>query len=272
MKPPRASAPATRKASADQSTVRKRASPQPPVPAPSEGSAHRIRHALLRWLELLVVTAVLLQTVWILQIVALRWLGEPPSTAFQRTAIWQLLRAEKPAPWQHQPVPAAAISPHIQRAVIAAEDNFFLQHHGMDWEAMRRAWQRNAQGQRMLGGSTITQQLAKNLYLSGERTLWRKGQELLLAAMLENLLSKEHILAIYLNQVEWGLGIYGIEAASQHYFGRSAAQLTTEQAARLAVMLPQPRRLGQEPYSPYMQQRTRTIQARMRSITLPESP
>ena len=119
------------------------------------------------------------------------------------------------------------------------------------------------------GGSTITQQLAKNLLLSGERTLLRKGQEFVVTLLLEQLLSKERILEIYLNNVEWGEGVFGAEAAAQHYFKKSASQLNTTEAARLAVMLPAPKRFEKTPGSAYLAGRTRTILGRMGSAELP---
>ena len=224
--------------------------------------------AIVRWVLLVVLTGFLLQVVFALQIASLSWLGNPPSTSFQRSAIWQILRDGEDVQWQQKTVQAQKISDHIRRAVVASEDSQFFNHQGVDWQAIQKAWERNAEGERVLGGSTITQQLAKNLYLSSERSMLRKGQELLFAWMLEYTLSKDQILDIYVNQVEWGLGIYGIEAASRHYFDISAAQLNQEQAARLAVMLPQPKILGGNLRSAYMQRRTGTITQRARQIEL----
>ena len=146
---------------------------------------------------------------------------------------------------------------------------------------MEKAWERNAKAQakaqataqvpaaKVRGGSTITQQLAKNLLLSSERTLVRKGQELLLTLLLEKLLSKQRILEIYLNNVEWGQGVFGAEAAAQHYFKKSAARLAPNEAARLAVMLPAPKRFEKNPGSAYLSGRTRAIAGRMRNAQLP---
>jgi len=122
---------------------------------------------------------------------------------------------------------------------------------------------------RIVGGSTITQQLAKNLLLSGERSLLRKGQEFVLALALEGLLGKRRILHIYLNKVEWGEGVFGAEAASWHYFHKSAARLSAYEAARLAVMLPRPRYFEKVPGSPYLASRAMTIVARMGDAELP---
>lgn len=225
----------------------------------------------MRWFFLLLLAGALLQVVFVLQIVGLRLTESTGSTAFQRSAIWQIIRDGNDVRWQHESVSGAHIANTIRRAVVASEDSLFFDHNGVDWNAIENAWQRNAKTTRIRGGSTITQQLSKNLFLSSERAFLRKGQELILTWILELLLSKEQIINIYLNQVEWGLGIYGVEAASQHYFGIHASELNQEQAARLAVMLPQPRRLGRNIYSPYMQQRTATIARRARQIQLPSN-
>ncbi|KKW67726.1 hypothetical protein AAV94_08795 [Lampropedia cohaerens] len=221
-----------------------------------------------RWLILCALAGLCLQLYFLLATLSLN-LWQPPSTAFQRTAIWQNLVQQRAVRWQHTPVSGAAISDHARRAVIASEDSLFFSHRGVDWQALRNAWQSNLQSERVLGGSTITQQLAKNLFLSGERSFVRKGQELLLAWMLEAALPKQRILDIYLNQIEWGDSIYGIEAAARHYFGTSARQLSAAQAAKLAVLLPSPRRLGANPHSRYVNQRTRVIVQRMGAVELP---
>ncbi|MBP7567231.1 MAG: monofunctional biosynthetic peptidoglycan transglycosylase, partial [Burkholderiaceae bacterium] len=209
----------------------------------------------------------------------------PESTAFQRSEAWRIARAQGKLPWSHEWVDYAQISDHLKRAVIASEDGDFINHGGVEWEAIEKAWQRNtraeqaaarraqaqksARAPRIVGGSTITQQLAKNLLLSGERTLLRKGQEFVLTQMLELLLSKQRILEIYLNSVEWGEGVFGAEAAARHYFRKGADRLTPYEAARLAVMLPRPRYFEKLPNSPYLSSRAQTIVARMGDAVLP---
>ncbi|MCK6419458.1 MAG: monofunctional biosynthetic peptidoglycan transglycosylase [Aquabacterium sp.] len=201
---------------------------------------------------------------------------DPQSSAFQRSEAWRLLQAGRFA-WRQQWVDDGAISNHLRRAVIAAEDAGFTEHSGVEWEAVERAWSKNARlAQRpskrppkLVGGSTITQQLAKNLLLSGERTLMRKGQELLITWSLELLLDKRRILEIYLNQVEWGEGVFGAQAAARHYFRTDAAQLDAGAAARLAVLLPAPKRYGRQPYSAYVSARAGTVLARMPAVDLP---
>ena len=242
--------------------------------------------ALLRWLGLVVLALVALQLFFVARIASMAWVA-PESTSFQRSEIWVQLSSREPLHWRQQWMPYSQISDHLKRAVIAAEDGSFVTHDGVDWNAIEKAWERNAQAEAQIakaqarapdkpvrapkirGGSTITQQLAKNLLLSGERTLLRKGQEFVLALLLEQLLSKQRILEIYLNSVEWGDGVFGAEAAAQHYFKKPAARLTPQEAARLAVMLPAPKRFEKAPNSAYLSGRTRTILARMGAAELP---
>lgn len=231
-----------------------------------------------RWLLWVAVAALGLQLFFLGRIATLAVL-DPSSTTFQRSEAWRLAASGQPWRWAHTWVPYESISPHLKRAVIASEDAGFTSHRGVDWQALETARERNARQQaraqsratapRLVGGSTITQQLAKNLLLSGERHMARKAQELVLAWMLEALLSKERILEIYLNHVEWGEGIFGAEAAAQHYFRKPAARLNPHEAARLAVMLPAPKRFQRNPYSSYLNQRTHTIVARMGAVQLP---
>jgi monofunctional biosynthetic peptidoglycan transglycosylase len=162
------------------------------------------------------------------------------------------------------------ISPNLKRAVIAAEDANFAEHDGVDWEALQKAYERNNRRHKVVGGgSTITQQLAKNLFLSGSRSYLRKGQELIIAFMLETVMSKERILELYLNVVEYGRGIFGAEAAARHYYRTSAAALGTAQAARLAVMLPNPRYYDRNRDTRYLARRTNLIVSRMHASELP---
>ena len=233
--------------------------------------------ALARWVALLLLAALGLQLFFIGRIAAMAWVA-PQSTTFQRSEAWALWRSPGGLRWRQQWVPYTQISDHLKRAVLASEDDGFVHHDGVEWSAIEKARERNAKAEarataqrppKIRGGSTITQQLAKNLLLSGERTLLRKGQELVLAFALEHLLSKQRILEIYLNSVEWGAGVFGAEAAAQHYYSKSAAQLTPAEAASLAVMLPATKHYEKQPGSPYLAQRARTILARMPSAQLP---
>jgi monofunctional biosynthetic peptidoglycan transglycosylase len=219
---------------------------------------------------------------------------DPRSTTFQRSEIWRLSTQDpEPLRWQQQWRDYDQIADNLKRAVIASEDDSFVSNHGVDWDAIQQAWHRNAKAEehaeiqqaravahgktsgkpppapRIRGGSTITQQLAKNLFFSGERTLLRKGQELALTYTLEAFLTKRRILELYLNNVEWGQGIFGAEAAAQHYFHKSAAALTAREAARLAVMLPRPCYFELRPTSPYLMRRAEVIEERMRDADLP---
>lgn len=242
--------------------------------------------ALLRLVGLIVMAVLALQLFFVVRIAVMAWM-DPQSTAFQRSEALRLMRTQGQLRWQQDWVPYAQISRELKRAVIVSEDDGFTQHEGVDWEAVEKAWQKNARAEqaarlqkkpypetrspqpKIVGGSTITQQLAKNLLLSGERHLARKAQELVLTWALELLLSKQRILEIYLNSVEWGEGVFGAEAAARHYYGKSAARLDAYQAARLAVMLPRPRFFEKRPDSVYLESRAQTIMARMPSAQLP---
>jgi monofunctional biosynthetic peptidoglycan transglycosylase len=157
-------------------------------------------------------------------------------------------------------VPLAHISPHLLRAVLVSEDASFYQHHGFDWDGLQEAFNRNwEKGKLQRGGSTLTQQLAKNLYLSPNKNLFRKAHEALLAWELEQALPKKRILELYLNVVEWGHGVYGAEAAARHHFGKSAEDLSPDEAALLAAMLPSPRRYDPLQLTPYLTKRQKEI-------------
>jgi len=242
--------------------------------------------ALLRWFWLCLLAMLALQLFFALRVLGMHWLA-PESTSFERTQIWQVLQREHRLPWRQEWKDLPGISKNLQRAVIASEDDIFASHDGIRWDAVEKAWDKNSKAQarvekqasqrpgrpapqpKVVGGSTITQQLAKNLFLSGERTLLRKGQEMAITLMLETCLSKRRILEIYLNSVEWGEGVFGAEAAAQHYFRKPASQLNAWEAARLAVMLPRPRYFEKLPQSPYLAERSEVIVGRMNSVALP---
>lgn len=194
----------------------------------------------------------------------------PDSTAFMRHALAELREKNPKARLQHQWVPYTAISDNLKRAVIASEDANFAEHNGVDWDAIEKAYENNKKkGKKIKGGSTITQQLAKNLFLSGERTYLRKGQELVITYMLEFWMSKERILELYLNLVEWGNGVFGAEAAAEHYYGTHARALTPEEAARMAAMLPNPRFFDRNRSSPYLARRAATVERYLPDSELP---
>lgn len=241
--------------------------------------------ALLRWLAFLLAAVLALQVFFIGRI-ALMAVVDPKSTTFERSEAWRIQHDKGALRWRQQWVGYDQISDHLKRAVIASEDDSFAWHEGVDWDSMEKAWQKNAAAEeraaklaatsdravkppKIVGGSTITQQLAKNLLLSGERSLIRKGQELVLAFLLEKLLNKRRILELYLNHVEWGEGVFGAEAAAQHYYRKPAARLSAGEAARLAVMLPRPRYYEKLPNSPYLAERASVIVGRLWRAELP---
>ena len=225
----------------------------------------------LVWYPLLLAAATLVALqIWFVVHIGYWAHHNPESTAFMRARL-ALLREDDPrARLRHRWVPYQRISGHLKRAVVAVEDAKFMTHSGFDWEAIRKAHERNLrEGEVVLGASTITQQLAKNLFLSGERAWWRKAQEAAITVMLETILTKRRILEIYLNVIEWGEGVYGAEAAARYHFGVSAAHLDAEQSARLAAMVPAPRQYSPGRVTPYLARRTATVLARMNSARVP---
>jgi monofunctional biosynthetic peptidoglycan transglycosylase len=182
---------------------------------------------------------------------------DPSSTAFQRAERWRLCGLSWSCPVQSSWVPYDKIPTNLKRAVLVSEDDIFFQHIGVRVGDMQKAWAKNSQvNQRdgsksktaLRGGSTISQQLAKNLFLSSEQNYFRKAQELIITGLLELMLSKQRLFEIYLNSVEWGEGIFGIGAASQHYYGIKPASLDREQAATLASALPAPKCFDKSQY------------------------
>lgn len=230
----------------------------------------KLPRKLLLWLIIAPVALVLLvQLYFFLQIGW--WVHfNPGTTSFMRQQRAILQEKNPNFKLQQKWVPYAQISRNLKRAIIASEDANFSEHEGVDWDALQKAYEKNIKkGKVVAGGSTITQQLAKNLFLSGERSYLRKAQEFVITYMLEFWMSKERIFEIYLNVVEWGEGVFGAEAAARHYFGTSAANLSASQAARLAVMLPNPRFYDRHRNSGYLARRTALILRRMGSAELP---
>lgn len=246
---------------------------------------------LMRLSVLLLVATLALQAYFFSRIVMMRWIA-PESTSFERSNIYTISMAKPDVRtwrWQQTWMPYETISRNLKRAIIASEDASFTDHDGVDWVAIEKAWDKNKRAEKIaernksksaqakpvkppktVGGSTITQQLAKNLFLSGERTYLRKAQEYVLVVMLETVLDKERIFEIYLNHVEWGEGIFGAEAASQYYFRKSAAKLDAYQASLLAVMLPRPKYFERRIHtSEYLQNQASTVQARMGGVDIP---
>ena len=228
---------------------------------------------LMRWAwrsAAIVLAAIVVYQFWILGNVVW-WVWFNPSTSAFMERRLEVLQEDNPeAALRHKWVPYARISINLKRAMIAAEDAKFLDHDGFDWEAIQKAYEKNiVKGKIVAGGSTISQQLAKNLFLSGKRTPWRKGQEALITIMIEKVMTKRRIFEIYLNIIEWGNGVFGAEAAARHYFKTNAAYLDAEQAAQLAAMVPKPRFYDRVRYTPLLERRTGIILERMYYVEVP---
>ena len=234
-----------------------------PIPAP-----RRILGWVARGLGVALLLALFWQAVLLTQVV---WWSrfDPGNTSFMRIRLAELQKTDPQAELRHQWVPYERISIHLKRAVVAAEDDRFLDHDGFDWEGIERALERNAEeGRITAGGSTISQQLAKNLFLSSSRSWLRKGQEAAITMMIEATWDKRRILEVYLNVAEWGNGVFGAEAAARHYHGRPAASLGPAEAARLAVMLPNPRRY-EKSFGPRLAAHAARVQRRMVNSQVP---
>jgi monofunctional biosynthetic peptidoglycan transglycosylase len=223
------------------------------------------------WRGVLVLLAfVLLYQLWIFLHIWW-WVGHnPDSSAFMEDRLEILQEKNPEAELRHKWVPYKRISNNLKRAVIAAEDAKFTDHEGFDWEGIQKAYEKNLKkGKIVAGGSTISQQLAKNLFLSTKRTPWRKLEEAVITLMLEQMMSKRRIFEIYLNVIEWGNGVFGAEAAARHYYKTSAANLGPEQAARLAAMIPNPRYYDKHRSARGLARRTGIILARMNYAEAP---
>ena len=227
----------------------------------------------MRWMLLACVTVVALIVALQCWYAAHLWWWRdhsPASTAFMDASLERLRTNRPDARLKHAWVDYERISVHLKRAIIIAEDAKFSEHEGFDFEAIQKALEKNQKrGKVVAGGSTISQQLAKNLFLSGDRTRLRKVQEAAITVMLEKILDKERILEIYLNVIEWGDGVFGAEAAARHYYNKSAAQLTAPEAARLAAMVPRPRFYERNRATPFLNRKTAWILAQLPMAELP---
>jgi len=222
------------------------------------------------WLVAAIAAAVVLSQLWFAM--HIYWWRDHPvgETSFMAWRMDELHAKNPKAQLKHTWVPYERISGNLKRAMVAAEDAKFVDHEGFDWEGIELAMEKNQRkGRVVAGGSTITQQLAKNLFLSPSRSYWRKAQETVITVMLEAMLPKRRILELYLNVIEWGSGVFGAEAASRHYFGASATQLSAEQAARLAAMAPNPRFYERNPAAPGLNRKIGIILARMPGADIP---
>lgn len=228
-----------------------------------------MKRAIKLFLGILVLWIFLYQ-IWVLLHIVWWVDHNPDSTAFMEARLEAMQEANPKAQLRQQWVPYARISSHLKRAVVAAEDSKFVEHQGFDWNGIETAFEKNMRkGKIVAGGSTISQQLAKNLFLSGHRTSWRKVQEAIITFMLESLMSKRRILEIYLNVIEWGDGVFGAEAAARHYFHANAKVIGQTEAARLAAMIPNPRFYDKHRSTRFLNRHAFTIQARMRLVKVP---
>jgi monofunctional biosynthetic peptidoglycan transglycosylase len=232
-----------------------------------------MKRRLRRWLGralVLGIGLVLLYELWIFSHV-LWWNWFNPSTsAFMEERLEVLQERNPGAKLRHQWVVYDKISLNLKRALVAAEDANFMEHEGFDWDAIQKAYEKNLKkGKIVAGGSTISQQLAKNLFLSGRRTPLRKVQEAIITVMIETVMSKQRIFEIYLNSIEWGNAVFGAEAAARYYFNRSASNLDAWEAARLAAMVPKPRYYDRNRDTPWLDTKTNLILQRMPAAQVP---
>jgi monofunctional biosynthetic peptidoglycan transglycosylase len=216
------------------------------------------------------VAAIVLYNLWIFGHIVYWRSHNPSASAFMNEQLAKLQEDDPEAELRQKWVPYAQISPNLKRALIAAEDAKFADHEGFDWDGIEAAFEKNLkQGHIVAGGSTISQQLAKNLFLSSKKTPWRKLEEAAITVMLEKVLDKRRIFEIYLNVIEWGNGVFGAEAAARYYFRIGAARLSSGQAAKLAAMVPNPRYYDEHRNAPGLMKKTRIIQRRMAFADLP---
>ncbi len=227
----------------------------------------------LRWLKRLVVGAfglLLLYQLWLFGWVLWWKWANPDNTRFMEIRLVELQVKDPNARLKRQWLRYANISPHLKRALIVSEDDLFVHHEGFDWEGIQNAIEKNQKrGKIVAGGSTISQQLAKNLLLTPSKTPWRKAEEAVITLMIETTWSKQRIFEVYLNVIEWGNGVFGAEAAARHYYGIGAAQLSAEQAARLAGMVPSPRFYDRNRSTPGLANKAAVILGRMPSAQIP---
>jgi monofunctional biosynthetic peptidoglycan transglycosylase len=196
--------------------------------------------------------------------------ANPDTTRFMEIRLGELQARAPGAQLKKKWVAYGNISSHLKRALIVSEDDLFVHHEGFDWDGIQKAIEKNRRkGQVVAGGSTISQQLAKNLFLTPSKTPWRKGQEAIVTLMIEAVWSKQRIFEVYLNVIEWGDGVFGAEAAARHYFGVGAGQLSAAQAARLAGMVPSPRYYDRNRNAPGLSAKAQIILGRMPSAQIP---
>ncbi len=222
---------------------------------------------MLRWtfrIGAALLAALFLYNLWIFGHIVYWRSFNPSASAFMTEQLARLQEDDPEAELRHKWVPYERISPNLKRALIASEDAKFVDHEGFDWDGIEAAFEKNMkQGRIVAGGSTISQQLAKNLFLSGRKTPWRKLEEAMITVMLEAVMDKRRIFEIYLNVIEWGNGVFGAEAAARYYYRTPASRLSAGQAAKLAAMVPNPRYYDEHRNAPGLARKTRIILRRM---------
>lgn len=233
----------------------------------------RLLGSVAVWLKRILLGAIgllVLYQIWLFSwVLWWNWFN-PENTRFMAIRLAELQIKDPAARLKAEWVPYAQISPHLKRAIIASEDAKFVDHEGFDWQGIQKAIEKNQKkGQVVAGGSTISQQLAKNLFLSPSKTPWRKAEEAAITLMLETVWSKQRIFEVYLNVIEWGNGVFGAGAAARHYYGIAATQLSAEQAARLAGMVPNPRFYDRNRNAPGLERKAELILARMPAAEVP---
>ena len=237
------------------------------------GAPYAVLSFAVRWFKRLLLVLfglILLYQLWLFGWVVLWKWGNPDLTRFMEIRLSELQSKEPGVQLKKQWVDYGRISVHLKRALIVAEDDLFTQHDGFDWDGIQKAMEKNQRrGKIVAGGSTISQQLAKNLFLSPQKTPWRKAEEVVVTLMIEMVWSKQRIFEVYLNVIEWGNGVFGAEAAARHYFGIGAGQLSPEQAARLAGMVPSPRFYDSNRGAPGLTSKAALIHSRMPAARIP---
>jgi monofunctional glycosyltransferase len=223
-----------------------------------------------KWSLLALIGLFLAWQLWLLGwVLYWKWV-DPGATRFMEIRLAELQVKNPDARLQKQWLPYAQISSHLKRAIIAAEDAKFVDHEGFDWDGIQKALEKNQKrGRTVAGGSTISQQLAKNLFLTPAKSYFRKAEEAIITLMLETLWSKRRIFEVYLNVIEWGNGVFGAEVAARHYYGIGAGQLGPEQAAKLAGMVPNPRLYDRNRNAPGLARKTAIILGRMPGAEIP---
>ena len=223
-----------------------------------------------KWIALGLLAALIAWHFWLFGwVLWWNWV-DPAETSFMDIRMTELREKKPDRKIKHRWVPYNRISDSLKRSILVAEDARFVDHEGFDWDGIQKALEKNQRkGRAVAGGSTISQQLAKNLFLSPTRSVARKAEEAVITIMIEAVWNKRRILEVYLNVIEWGNGVFGADAAARHYFGVGADRLSSEQSARLAGMVPNPRFYDRNRSAPGLERKTAIILSRLHEVELP---